>query len=259
MTELEKAARQALEALESYHGYMEPLTTVFGGPRVPAEQSTTGKVEKAITALRRALEQQRPERLEELLDTFKDVDQCGPLLGMGREQQTAEEPPVFVNADHLQGLTLGHYGSVEIYTDESEGRIPLYARPQPAAPDDELTQALIERDETEAMADELAAKIAEITGDDIGEHTSGNCPWQKALEVADDWINRPQPAAPAADTQIAAHAKRLALELECLLLSCEETAVVSKWWASAHQALGEYQDDIDRLYSPEHVSPFGKD
>lgn len=61
------------------------------------------------------------------------------------------------------------------------------------------------------------------------------------------------------DAQIAAHAKRLALELECLLLSCEETAVVSKWWASAHQALGEYQDDIDRLYPQDHVSPLGKD
>ena len=67
-----------------------------------------------------------------------------------------------------------------------------------------------------------------------------------------------QPAT-AADTQIAAHAKRLALELECLLLSCEETAVVSKWWASAHQALCEYQDDIDRLYPQDHVSPLGKD
>jgi len=61
------------------------------------------------------------------------------------------------------------------------------------------------------------------------------------------------------DQVIAAHAKRLALELECLLLSCEETAVVSKWWASAHQALGEYQDDIDRLYPQDHVSPLGKD
>ena len=59
--------------------------------------------------------------------------------------------------------------------------------------------------------------------------------------------------------KIAAHAKRLALELECLLLSCEETAVVSKWWASAHQALGEYQDEMDRLYPQDHVSPLGKD
>ena len=50
-----EAMKQALEALESYHNYMEPLTTVFGGPRVPAEQSTTGKVEKAITALRTAI------------------------------------------------------------------------------------------------------------------------------------------------------------------------------------------------------------
>ena len=52
-----KAMKQMLEALESYYGYMEPLTTVVGGPRVPAEQSTTGKVEKAITAGRQAIEQ----------------------------------------------------------------------------------------------------------------------------------------------------------------------------------------------------------
>lgn len=51
-----EAMKQALEALESYHGYMEPLTTVFGGPRIPAEQSTTGKVERAIKSLRQAIE-----------------------------------------------------------------------------------------------------------------------------------------------------------------------------------------------------------
>jgi hypothetical protein len=58
-----EAMKQALEALETYHGYMEPLTTVFGGPRVPAEQSTTGKVESAIASLRQAiaeLESQEP-------------------------------------------------------------------------------------------------------------------------------------------------------------------------------------------------------
>lgn len=58
MTPEQRAAmEQALEALKSYYGYMEPLLTVFGGPRVPAEQSTTAKVEKAITALTAALEQ----------------------------------------------------------------------------------------------------------------------------------------------------------------------------------------------------------
>jgi hypothetical protein len=62
-----------------------------------------------------------------------------------------------------------------------------------------------------------------------------------------------------ADRQIAAHAKRLALELECLLLSCNDTAATSRWWSSAHEALQQYQDDLDRLYPQPHVSPLGKD
>lgn len=81
------------------------------------------------------------------------------------------------------------------------------------------------------------------------------CPQaQRATTIGVDELNRLRK-----EEIIASHAKRLALELECLLLSCEETAVVSKWWASAHMALGEYQDDIDRLYPQPHVSPLGKD
>lgn len=63
----------------------------------------------------------------------------------------------------------------------------------------------------------------------------------------------------AADAAIAAHAKRLALELECLLLSCNDTAAVSKWWDSAHEALEQYRADLARLYPQPHVSPLGKD
>lgn len=44
-------------------------------------------------------------------------------------EQPEQEPVAFVNADHLQGLTLGHYGYAEIYTDESEGRVPVYTAP----------------------------------------------------------------------------------------------------------------------------------
>ena len=44
------------------------------------------------------------------------------------------KPVAFVNADQLQGLTSGHYGYVEIYTDESTGRIPLYATPPQRKP-----------------------------------------------------------------------------------------------------------------------------
>lgn len=36
-------------------------------------------------------------------------------------------------------------------------------------------------------------------------------------------------------------AARLALELECLLLSCKDTAAVSKWWDSAHEALQQFR------------------
>ena len=73
------------------------------------------------------------------------------------------------------------------------------------------------------------------------------------------YVLRSEYKALLADREVAAHAKRLALELECLLLSCEETYAVSKWWASAHMALKEYQDDIDRLYPQDHVSPLGKE
>lgn len=50
-----------------------------------------------------------------------------PLVVAAPQQQA--EPVAFVNADNLQGLTLGHYGYVEIYTYESAGSVPLYTAP----------------------------------------------------------------------------------------------------------------------------------
>lgn len=37
-------------------------------------------------------------------------------------------------------------------------------------------------------------------------------------------------------------AHRLALELECLLLSCTDTAATAKWWDSAHEALEQWRE-----------------
>lgn len=34
---------------------------------------------------------------------------------------------------------------------------------------------------------------------------------------------------------------RLALELECLLMDTKDTAIQSKWWDSAHEALEEWR------------------
>ncbi len=48
--------------------------------------------------------------------------------------QPEQEPVAFVNAANLQGLTLGFYGYVEIYTEESAGRVPLYTAPPQRKP-----------------------------------------------------------------------------------------------------------------------------
>ena len=37
---------------------------------------------------------------------------------------------------------------------------------------------------------------------------------------------------------------RLALELECLLLETRDTAAVSKWWDSAHEALEQWRQAV---------------
>ena len=45
-------------------------------------------------------------------------------------------------------------------------------------------------------------------------------------------------------------AHRLALELECLLLDTKDTAAVSKWWDSGHEALEQWREycreDVER-------------
>lgn len=43
------------------------------------------------------------------------------------------------------------------------------------------------------------------------------------------------------------NAKRLALELECLLLSCDLPAA-SKWWDSAHEAMELHRQLISSIY-----------
>lgn len=143
MTDLEKAARMALEALEEANTELEYLNDPKGFVSMRQERIME-KARKAVTALRQALEQPtskqevdplhlsrilhelagaaslcwtpRPkgifdsqeaimhveaaiteirermeqQRIEELLEIFKDADQIGPLLGM---KQPAEQEP----------------------------------------------------------------------------------------------------------------------------------------------------------------------
>ena len=41
---------------------------------------------------------------------------------------------------------------------------------------------------------------------------------------------------------LAASGQRLVLELECLLMDTRDTAIQSKWWDSAHEALNQWRD-----------------
>lgn len=52
----------------------------------------------------------------------------------------------------------------------------------------QLEKALTERDDYHDIADQLAEQIAAITDQEIGEHSSGNNPWQNAMLAADEWI-----------------------------------------------------------------------
>lgn len=56
----------------------------------------------------------------------------------------------------------------------------------------------------------------------------------------EEMAKRDELTAAIRDVFPAAH--RLALELECLLLDTKDTAVMSKWWDSAHEALEQWRE-----------------
>ena len=104
------------------------------------------------------------EYLIKAVQDYPDTDKVTPLYAAPPKQrakteqeQEQAEPVAFVNAvhlqglqavqmgAHLQGLPLGLYGYVEIYTEESAGRVPLYAAPPRRKPlTDEQDRALCE-------------------------------------------------------------------------------------------------------------------
>lgn len=62
--------------------------------------------------------------------------------------------------------------------------------------DKQLDEVMTERDEYHDMADRLAQAIADHLLVEIGEHSSANCPWMRALEAIE---NAPQPSGQAPD------------------------------------------------------------
>jgi hypothetical protein len=70
---------------------------------------------------------------------------------------------------------------------------PMALRPEPDTPpaqgldDRSFDQTIDQRDRYHQIADQLADHIARITGVELGEHSSINCPWQNAVEAAESY------------------------------------------------------------------------
>lgn len=86
--------------------------------------------------------------------------------------------------------------------------------------------------------------IRQIVEAAIVEHCNGGdlvmCSLLAAKKIACAY-SHPATPRPVVSPDFAADAHRLALELECLLLSSKDTAAVSAWWDSAHEALEQHR------------------
>jgi hypothetical protein len=54
-----------------------------------------------------------------------------------------------------------------------------------------VLQVIDERDEAIEAADQLADFLADITGAEVGEHSSTNEPWRNAMQAADEYLRSP--------------------------------------------------------------------
>ena len=73
----------------------------------------------------------------------------------------------------------------------------------------------------------------------IGQHPSSGHVGGKSY--------RSQPLYTEPQEDYFADACRLAMELECLLLDCKDTAVSAKWWESANEALDQHRERIEQM------------
>lgn len=67
---------------------------------------------------------------------------------------------------------------------------------EPAGECKDCDKLMTERDDAIEQADKLAACIEGLLGIEIGEHSSGNCPWQNAIDAADYELDKRARTAP---------------------------------------------------------------
>lgn len=161
---------------------------------------TDAAVQAVITALaaRQPVVVDLPESLHDRVEALREV----------AARQPVGEPVAWVNGRHLDECiampmiesnddatvlnprNIAASSRPDGYTDT-----PLYRHPAQAVDHQAALLAeerahgdtIDQRDRCEEVADELADHIARITGVDIGEHSSANCPWQNAIEAAEEY------------------------------------------------------------------------
>ncbi len=170
------------------------------------EQGGSEPILAAIAELREALAARQP--VGEVSVKKEDANNyCLILraLGMEEEGDPVAEVQALIEARDRQPVGQEPIGRV-FYVDRilsiewRDGMKPLegamlYATPPAQQPaqvyldglDRALGEAIDQRDRYHEVADDLAGHIAAITGVDIGEHSSANCPWQNAIEAAEEY------------------------------------------------------------------------
>ncbi|MFT2133170.1 hypothetical protein [Stenotrophomonas maltophilia] len=122
---------------------------------------------------------------------------CAKLIRDLSSRQPVGEPIGWYTEDHLTDRSATTYDRAVADRWRAKGWpvSPLYAAPPAQQPaqvyldglDRALGEAIDQRDRYHEVADDLAGHIAAITGVDIGEHSSANCPWQNAIEAAEEY------------------------------------------------------------------------
>lgn len=147
------------------------------------------------------------------------VDACAALAEVSRElgcdpEQGGAEPILAAIAELREALaarqpvgepvgqvreTVGRGFIAELLpgvSDRVSNMAPLYLQPPAQAVNHQAAllaeerahgETIDQRDRYHEVADELAARIAAITGVDIGEHSSANCPWRNAIEAVEEY------------------------------------------------------------------------
>jgi hypothetical protein len=117
-------------------------------------------------------------------------------------------------------------------------------------------QTIEERDYAQDMADELAAAIVALTvGGDvveaIGEHTSANCPWKQALELAA--LRSPSPASPAPD---ALREALIAVGIERVIRESSVRCAGWGWTVGPEEVKDRLLTMLAALRAPAEVAPY---